>query len=165
MATSVTTGATTLDESAVQGLAAAMRGPLIQRGDPTYDEARTVYNAMIDKHPALIAPAIRGAAVTWQLRLVVPADTLARLLAAFRAGRRVSGVVPATSAAAAQYVTFAEITDPQDGLRLGNVGRGSVISTMWGVAAERRMVKRQTSSAVRTERLRTQCRNDWVATS
>ena len=44
----------------------------------------------------LIAPAIRGAAVTWQLRLVVPADTLARLLAAFRAGRRVSGVVPAT---------------------------------------------------------------------
>ena len=55
MATSVTTSATTLDDSAVQTLAAAMRGPLIQRGDPTYDEARTVYNAMIDKHPALIA--------------------------------------------------------------------------------------------------------------
>ena len=50
---------------------------------------------------------------------------------------------------------FAEITDPQDGLRLGNVGRGSVISTMWGVAAERRMVKRQTSSAARTQRPRT----------
>jgi FAD/FMN-containing dehydrogenase len=55
MATSVTTGATTLDDSAVQSLAAAMRGPLIQRGDPGYDEARTIYNAMIDKHPALIA--------------------------------------------------------------------------------------------------------------
>jgi FAD/FMN-containing dehydrogenase len=55
MATSVTTGATTLDDSAVQALAATMRGPLLQPGDPGYDEARTVYNAMIDKHPALIA--------------------------------------------------------------------------------------------------------------
>src|SRR5687768_5748709 len=32
-----------------------MRGPLIQPSDPGYDEARTVYNAMIDKRPALIA--------------------------------------------------------------------------------------------------------------
>ena len=55
MATSVPTGVPTLDDSAVQQLATVMRGPLIQRGDPGYDEARTVYNAMIDKHPALIA--------------------------------------------------------------------------------------------------------------
>ena len=54
MATTVET-APTLDETAVQGLAAAMRGNLVQPGDPSYDEARTVYNAMIDKHPALIA--------------------------------------------------------------------------------------------------------------
>ena len=47
--------APTLDETVVQGLAAAMRGNLVQRGDPGYDEARTIYNAMIDKHPALIA--------------------------------------------------------------------------------------------------------------
>jgi FAD/FMN-containing dehydrogenase len=47
--------APTLDETAVQGLAAAMRGNLVQRGDPGYDEARTIYNAMIDKHPTLIA--------------------------------------------------------------------------------------------------------------
>src|SRR3954462_323077 len=36
-------------------LAAALRGPLIRPGEPGYDEARTVYNAMIDKHPATIA--------------------------------------------------------------------------------------------------------------
>jgi FAD/FMN-containing dehydrogenase len=36
-------------------LAAAMRGDLIMPGDPGYDQARTVYNAMIDKHPAAIA--------------------------------------------------------------------------------------------------------------
>ena len=55
MATTTVETAPTLDETAVQGLAAAMRGTLIQRGDPGYDEARTIYNAMIDKHPALIA--------------------------------------------------------------------------------------------------------------
>jgi FAD/FMN-containing dehydrogenase len=36
-------------------LAAAMRGDLIVPGDPGYDQARAVYNAMIDKHPAAIA--------------------------------------------------------------------------------------------------------------
>ena len=36
-------------------LAAAMRGDLILPGDPDYDQARVVYNAMIDKHPGGIA--------------------------------------------------------------------------------------------------------------
>ena len=36
-------------------LAAALRGDLIVAGDPGYDEARAVYNGMIDKHPAAIA--------------------------------------------------------------------------------------------------------------
>ncbi len=43
--------ATTLHE----GLATALRGELIMPGDPGYDEARAVYNAMIDKRPAAIA--------------------------------------------------------------------------------------------------------------
>ena len=36
-------------------LAAALRGDLITPGDPEYDTARAVYNAMIDKRPAAIA--------------------------------------------------------------------------------------------------------------
>jgi hypothetical protein len=36
-------------------LAADVRGDLIVPGDPGYDEARAVYNGMIDKHPAAIA--------------------------------------------------------------------------------------------------------------
>jgi FAD/FMN-containing dehydrogenase len=36
-------------------LAAALRGDLIVADDPGYDQARAVYNAMIDKHPAAIA--------------------------------------------------------------------------------------------------------------
>ncbi len=55
MATTTVESAPTLDETAVQGLAATMRGNLIQPSDSGYDEARTIYNAMIDKHPALIA--------------------------------------------------------------------------------------------------------------
>ena len=55
MAAPVTAQAGTLDETAVEALAATMRGPLVQAGDPSYDEVRKVYNAMIDKRPALIA--------------------------------------------------------------------------------------------------------------
>jgi FAD/FMN-containing dehydrogenase len=36
-------------------LAAALRGDVITPADPGYDQARAVYNAMIDKHPAAIA--------------------------------------------------------------------------------------------------------------
>ena len=32
-----------------------LRGELIQPGEAHYDEARKVYNTMIDKHPALVA--------------------------------------------------------------------------------------------------------------
>ena len=49
---SVTTGTTT---APYEELSAALRGPLILAGEPGYAEARTVYNAMIDKHPAAIA--------------------------------------------------------------------------------------------------------------
>jgi FAD/FMN-containing dehydrogenase len=36
-------------------LSAALRGDLTLPGDPGYDQARAVYNAMIDKHPAAVA--------------------------------------------------------------------------------------------------------------
>src|SRR5688500_6682497 len=39
----------------VEKLRAALRGPLIGPADPSYDEARAVRNAMIDRRPALIA--------------------------------------------------------------------------------------------------------------
>ena len=36
-------------------LAATLRGELIRPGDAAYDDARAVYNGMIDKYPAAIA--------------------------------------------------------------------------------------------------------------
>jgi FAD/FMN-containing dehydrogenase len=45
----------TFDDATIQALQASLRGTLIQPTDPTYDSARAVYNAMIDRKPALIA--------------------------------------------------------------------------------------------------------------
>jgi FAD/FMN-containing dehydrogenase len=50
--------ATQLESGAVETLAASLRGAVIQPGDPTYDDARALYNAMIDKRPRLIARCI-----------------------------------------------------------------------------------------------------------
>jgi hypothetical protein len=47
--------APTQDDAAVQDFASRMRGELIQPGDVGYEQARKLYNAMIDKRPALIA--------------------------------------------------------------------------------------------------------------
>ena len=56
----------------------SMGGEVIQPGDPGYDEARALYNAMIDKHPAAIA------------RCRSAADVAATLESARRAGLAVA---------------------------------------------------------------------------
>jgi FAD/FMN-containing dehydrogenase len=51
----VTTLSGSTTEIPFDELAGALRGEVITPGDPSYDEARAVYNAMIDKRPAVIA--------------------------------------------------------------------------------------------------------------
>ena len=44
-----------LDEASVGDFKSSLRGELLRPGDEGYDEARKIWNAMIDKRPALIA--------------------------------------------------------------------------------------------------------------
>ena len=44
-----------LDTPTIDKFQAGLRGELIRRADPQYEEARKLYNAMIDKRPLLIA--------------------------------------------------------------------------------------------------------------
>src|SRR5574341_2153649 len=44
-----------LEAAAVEALAARMRGTLLKPGDGGYDDARRIWNAMIDRRPALFA--------------------------------------------------------------------------------------------------------------
>jgi FAD/FMN-containing dehydrogenase len=44
-----------LDEATIEQSRVSLRGELIQPSDPGYDEARKIYNGMIDKRPRMIA--------------------------------------------------------------------------------------------------------------
>ena len=39
---------------AIEALGAQLRGSLARPGEPGYDEARTIWNGMIDRRPALV---------------------------------------------------------------------------------------------------------------
>jgi FAD/FMN-containing dehydrogenase len=45
---------TNMKNEVVDAFKATLRGPVLQPGGPGYDEARSIWNAMIDKRPALI---------------------------------------------------------------------------------------------------------------
>jgi FAD/FMN-containing dehydrogenase len=57
-----------LDSAAVDGLKAAVRGEVILPQDESYDEARSIWNAMIDRRPALIVRCQGVADVQWAVR-------------------------------------------------------------------------------------------------
>ena len=54
---------TELSGDDIGGFATAMRGALVQPGEPAYDEVRRLYNGMINKRPRLIARCVDTADV------------------------------------------------------------------------------------------------------
>src|SRR6201984_2647473 len=77
-----------LEEAAVQALRANLHGPLLCPGDAGYDEARKVWNGMIDRRPALIA---RCAGVADVLAAVKFARTHELLVSVRGGGHNITG--------------------------------------------------------------------------
>ncbi|MFN8176823.1 MAG: FAD-binding oxidoreductase [bacterium] len=61
-------GKSTLDAESLEGLRTSMRGRLLGAGSEGYDECRTIWNAMIDRRPALIARCAGAADVVHAVR-------------------------------------------------------------------------------------------------
>jgi FAD/FMN-containing dehydrogenase len=61
-------GAGLLDEMTVKALARAFTGELVYPGDPRYEDARKVWNGMVDRRPALIARCANDGDVVEALR-------------------------------------------------------------------------------------------------
>ena len=65
-----------LNADAVRNLAAALSGQLLRPGEPGYDDARALWNGMIDRRPALIARCATAADVLAAVRFARAHDAL-----------------------------------------------------------------------------------------
>ena len=77
-----------LDEAMVHGFKTSLRGPLLRPGDAGYDDARHVWNGMIDRRPALI---VRCTGVADVITAVQFARTHNLLVAVRGGGHNVAG--------------------------------------------------------------------------
>ncbi len=77
-----------VDSEALQQFKSSLRGALLFPGDDGYDKARTVWNAMIDRHPALV---VRCAGVADVQRAVAFARKYALLTAIKGGGHNIAG--------------------------------------------------------------------------
>jgi FAD/FMN-containing dehydrogenase len=79
-----------LDEQQIQAFTQHLRGELIRPGDASYDEARAVWNGLIDRYPALIARCTDSADVAAALNFARQHD----LALAVRGGSRSRSTQP-----------------------------------------------------------------------
>ena len=61
-------GKKAIDATAIRDLDGALRGKILEQGSPAYEEARTVWNAMIDRKPGLIVRCLGAADVIHAIR-------------------------------------------------------------------------------------------------
>jgi FAD/FMN-containing dehydrogenase len=66
--TTLDAGRKTIEATTVAALGAQMRGSLLDRSNPAYDDLRAIWNAMIDRKPGLIARCVGAADVVNAVR-------------------------------------------------------------------------------------------------
>ena len=71
-----------VSDAAINGLRGSVAGSVALPGEPGYDEARTLWNAMVDRRPALVVRAANAADVVAAVRFARDHDLLARRCAA-----------------------------------------------------------------------------------
>ena len=84
----IDSGKVSLSAEALEALRGGLRGTLCLPGEPGYDEARTIWNAMIDRRPALI---VRAAGAADVIRAVSFAREHGLLLAVRGGGHNIAG--------------------------------------------------------------------------
>jgi FAD/FMN-containing dehydrogenase len=117
-----------LAQTAVEELSASVRGPVFSPGDEGYDEARTIWNAMIDKRPAAIA---RCTGVADVIDVVNFARARGALLAVRGGGHNIAGTSLCDGGVVADLSHMkgirvdlkSETVRAQPGLRLGDLDR------------------------------------------
>jgi len=77
-----------IEEKELQRFASSLRGPLLRSGDAAYDDARVIWNGMIDRRPALIAGCTGAADVMASVRFAGEHDALVSIKGG---GHNVSG--------------------------------------------------------------------------
>ena len=70
------------DERQLAGIRAAVRGLVCLEGSPGYDEARTIWNAMIDRHPDVVIRCAETADVIQAVRFANEHDLAIAVAAA-----------------------------------------------------------------------------------
>lgn len=84
-----------LEQHDFERLRMRLRGPVLLPGDLGYEESRTVWNAMIDKHPAAVARCLGSADVIACVQFVVENDLL---LCIKGGGHNIAGLATADGA-------------------------------------------------------------------
>ncbi len=121
-------GTTSLTGEQVEALRASLRGTLCLPGEPGYDAARTVWNAMIDRRPAAI---VRAAGVADVLRTVDLAREHGLVLSVRGGGHNIAGnavcegglMLDLTPMKSVRVDTLARTARVEPGVTLGELDR------------------------------------------
>jgi len=127
-----------LSDSAVSQWRARLRGPVVTSGDVAYENSRTVWNGMIDRHPALIARCIGSSDVIECVRFAREQNLL---LCIKGGGHNIAGLAVADGALMLDLALMrgvwadphSSIAHAQAGCLLGDVDRETQLHGMAAV--------------------------------